>query len=82
MEALSDTKEYCGRKTAMWENGTDYEYEFAYCSACGHMQFADWNTHCEAKEKIGHFHEKYHYCPECGAKMKGGTYVESRKRDT
>jgi NADH pyrophosphatase NudC (nudix superfamily) len=73
---LSDTKKYCGRKTAMWKNGTDYEYEFAYCSACGHMQFADWNTHCEAREKIGHFHEQYHYCPACGAEMKGGTYIE------
>lgn len=73
---LSETKKSCDQKTAIWKNGTDYEYEFAYCSACGHMQFTNWNTHCEAKEMIKHYHETYHYCPNCGAKMKGGTYVE------
>lgn len=73
---LSDTKKYCDQKTAIWKNGTDYEYEFAYCSTCGHMQFANWNTHREAREMIKHYHETFHYCPECGAKMEGGTYIE------
>ena len=60
----------------VWENGTDYEYEFAYCSVCGRMQYAGWDSHKEAKEKIEGFHEEYKFCPSCGAKMTGGQYVE------
>lgn len=53
--------------TARWERGM--EYEFAYCSHCGRMQFADWDSSSEADEKIGTFHEEYPYCPGCGCKM-------------
>lgn len=62
------------QREAEWLNGDDYEYEFAYCSACGRMQYADWNSHAEAKEKIGEFHNDYKFCPGCGAKMVGGRY--------
>lgn len=64
------------RANGKWKNGTDYEYEFAYCSECGRTVFADWCSHAEAREKVVNFHEKYKYCPECGAKMEGGYYVE------
>ena len=59
-----------------WENGTDYEYEFAYCSVCGRMQWAGWASHQDAKEKVGNFHEEYKFYPGCGAAMEGGCYVE------
>ena len=59
-----------------WKNGTDYEYEFAYCSVCGRMQWAGWDSHQDAKEKVGNFHEEYKFCPGCGAAMEGGCYVE------
>lgn len=71
--ALAATKK---EKGAKWLNGKDYECEFAYCSKCGLPQWADWDSHSEAKENIGNFAEKYKYCPECGAKMEGGEYVE------
>ena len=60
----------------VWENGTGFEYEFAYCSVCGRMEFADFNSHADAKKKIKHFHEEYKFCPGCGAKMTGGRYIE------
>jgi hypothetical protein len=60
----------------VWENGKGFEYEFAYCSVCGRMQYAGWDSHKEAKEKIENFHEEYKFCPGCGAKMTGGRYVE------
>lgn len=68
-------------KEGQWLNGDDYEYEFAYCSECGRMQWANWNTHAEAKEKVGEFHEDYKFCPGCGAKMTGGRYVEKKAID-
>lgn len=61
--------------TGKWLNGKDYEYEFAYCSACGRMQWAGWSSHRDAEEKIGVFVENYRYCPGCGAKMEGSEYV-------
>ena len=67
-------------KEGQWLNGDDYEYEFAYCSECGRMQWADWNSHAEAKEKVGEFHEDYKFCPGCGAKMTGGRYVEKKDK--
>ena len=45
------------------------EYEYATCSNCGFMEYADWNSTKEAKEKIKTFHETYRYCPGCGRKM-------------
>ena len=39
------------------------EYEYATCSNCGFMEYADWNSTNEAKEKIKTFHETYRYCP-------------------
>lgn len=62
--------------TGKWENGREYEYEYAYCSACGHMQWADWDSHMQAEEHIEDFAEVYRFCPSCGAKMEGGVYVK------
>jgi len=66
--------------TGKWLNGHDYEYEFAYCSECGHMQYTGWETHSQAKDNVADFHKKYRYCPNCGAKMDGGKYVERKHR--
>ena len=59
-----------------WMNGRRYEYEYAYCSECGRMQFAGWDTHKQAEENIESFACDYKYCPGCGAKMNGGVYVK------
>lgn len=66
---------------AIWINGDDYEYEFAYCSRCGRKEYAGWNTHAEAKDKVEHFHEDYRYCPGCGAHMMGGHYREKKGKN-
>ena len=63
-------------RTGKWKNGKKYEYEYAYCSACGHMQWAGWDTHKQAEEDIENFAEVYKFCPNCGAKMEGGVYVK------
>lgn len=62
--------------TGKWMNGRNYEYEYAYCSECGRMQWADWDTHKQAEESIGSFADDYRFCPGCGAKMEGGVYVK------
>lgn len=62
--------------TGKWMNGRKYEYEYAYCSACGRMQWADWNSHREAEDNIEDFADNYKFCPGCGAKMEGGVYVK------
>lgn len=62
--------------TGKWMNGRKYEYEYAYCSECGRMQWADWDTHKQAEESIGSFADSYRFCPGCGAKMEGGVYVK------
>ena len=54
---------------AEWKLGAEYEY--AYCSHCGHQQWADWDSRREASENIGEFHKKYKFCPNCGFEMKG-----------
>ena len=59
-----------------WENGRGYEYEYAYCSECGRMQWAGWDTHKQAEENIESFACDYKYCPGCGAEMDGGVYVK------
>lgn len=59
-----------------WKSGRGYEYEYAYCSACGRMQWADWNSHKEAEDNIEAFADNYKFCPGCGAKMEGGIYVK------
>ena len=66
---------------AKWVNGHDYEYEYAYCSNCGRMQWAGWYTHLEAKRKIITFHEDYKFCPGCGASMVGGIYYEKKHKE-
>lgn len=70
-EALSAPQHKC-----RWENGTTYEYEYAYCSECGHMQWAGWDSHREAEDNIEEFAHNYKFCPSCGAKMEGGVYVK------
>lgn len=57
-----------------WKNGREYEY--AYCSECGRMQWAGWDTHKQAEENIKSFACDYKYCPGCGAEMDGGVYVK------
>lgn len=54
---------------AKWELGA--EHEFAYCSHCGHQQWANWDTYREASENIVEFHKEYKFCPNCGFEMKG-----------
>ena len=63
-------------RIGVWKNGTDFEYEYAYCSVCGRMQWAGWCSHKEAKENVESFYADYRYCSGCGAKMKGGQYVK------
>lgn len=74
IESLPDGKEW------KWLNGDNYEYEYAYCSRCGHMEWASWDSHAEAKEKVRGFHETHKFCSNCGAKMVGGEYREIRRR--
>jgi len=62
--------------TGKWKNGKKYEYEYAYCSACGRMQWAGWDSHNQAEENIEAFADDYRFCPGCGAKMEGGVYVK------
>lgn len=59
-----------------WKNGRNYEYEYAYCSECGRMQWAGWNSHKEAEKNIESFADDYRFCPGCGAEMEGGEYVK------
>ena len=59
-----------------WKNGRSYEYEYAYCSECGRMQWAGWDTHKQAEENIESFSDNYRFCPGCGAEMDGGVYVK------
>lgn len=69
------------RTKGKWLNGRHYEYEYAYCSKCGHMEYAGWNSHAEAREAIVYFHKHYRFCPWCGTKMEGGQYVERKGTD-
>lgn len=59
-----------------WVNGRGYEYEYAYCSECGRMQWASWDSHRQAEEYVESFADNYRFCPGCGAKMEGGVYVK------
>ncbi len=59
-----------------WKNGKNYEYEYAYCSECGRMQWAGWDTHKQAEDNIRSFADDYKFCPGCGAEMEGGEYVK------
>ena len=63
-------------RNGKWMNGREYEYEYAYCSECGHMQWAGWDTHKQAEEKVGDFFKEYKFCPNCGSEMGEGEYVE------
>ena len=40
------------------------------CRACSECDFYVYNT---AFEEPAFYHQCYHYCPNCGAKMDGGT---------
>ena len=62
----------------VWQNGYDYEYEFAYCSKCGHMQYMGWESHDKARELVPTAHEEYRFCPHCGTRMTGGEYIEEK----
>lgn len=87
-DVLCAHRDLCEAKTAIdaalaapphkgrWVNGTEYEYEFAYCSECGRMQWASWDSHKQAEENIEAFADDYRFCPGCGAKMEGGVYVK------
>ena len=59
-----------------WKNGKNYEYEYAYCSECGRMQWAGWDSHRQAEDNIKSFADDYRFCPGCGTEMKGGEYVK------
>lgn len=54
---------------AKWRLGAEYEY--AYCSHCGHQQWASWESYREAVYNIEEFHKEYKFCPNCGFEMKG-----------
>lgn len=54
---------------AEWKLGP--EYEFAYCSNCGHAEWADWDSTEEAKDGVTDFCNEVKFCPNCGAKMEG-----------
>lgn len=54
------------------------EHEYATCSECGFMEYTNWDSANEAKEKIKTFHETYKYCPGCGRKM--GPTIGKRRR--
>ncbi len=60
---------------AEWKLGAEYEY--AYCSHCGHQQWASWDSYREAYENIGEFHKEYKFCPNCGFEMKESANDES-----
>ena len=75
-------EEVMKRETGIWLNGDDYEYESAYCSKCGHMEHADWDSHAEAKADVEDFYQVYKYCPNCGTQMTGGRYKESKRKRT
>lgn len=64
-----------------WLNGEGYEYEFAYCSVCGRMEYAGWDTNSEAEEQITEFHKEHKYCPNCGTRMEGGKYQKKIRRE-
>ena len=72
--AKDQVEEYCEwlfGKVREWKTGHWFtvEHEYASCSECGGDIFTDWPTTKEAKEKVRTFHEKYRYCPFCGARM-------------
>jgi hypothetical protein len=48
------------------------EYEYFTCSNCGKSHFNFCDSSAEARKRLAEG-EYYPYCPECGAKMKGGT---------
>lgn len=68
------------KRLGKWLNGDNYEYEFACCSECGHMQWAGWDSHSHACEEISDFHKKYKFCPNCGASMVEGVYINGRRK--
>ena len=70
-EAKSALVDPVKKDEAKWKLGAEYEY--AYCSHCGHQQWASWDSSREAEKSIGEFHKIYKFCPNCGFKMIGAT---------
>ena len=71
-QAIIDGKTNFSRPTGEWIGDTDYEsyqgnYEAYKCSVCGYG--LHWRDYCT---------NEYNYCPNCGAKMKGGETNDKR----
>ena len=47
------------------------EYEFFTCSECGHYHWNSCDSTAEARERLAKG-DAPNFCPNCGAKMKGG----------
>ena len=54
-------KELSAERVGEWELCKDIDGKYGICSVCGND--ADFS----------HYGKPYTYCPNCGAKMKGGT---------
>ena len=64
---------------AKWKLGPEYEY--AYCSHCGNAVWAGWDCSSEARDEIGEFHHKFKFCPNCGASMVEGVYINGKGKN-
>ena len=73
-KAIAEERKSRPNLVAEWKLGP--EYEFAYCSNCGHAEWADWDSTEEAKDGVTDFCNEVKFCPNCGAKMEGGVYVK------
>ena len=60
-DILSEVPSVSAERVGEWELCKDIDGEYGVCSVCGND--ADFS----------HYGKPYHYCPNCGARMKGGT---------